>query len=55
MNMTHLTLYCSLLLGSQDETGKLGNTLYGEDNIGAYVDAQYQGLTLKTLVVIQYG
>ncbi len=37
-------------LEAKDEAGKLGSTLYGEDNIGAYVDAHYQGLTLKTFL-----
>lgn len=37
-------------LEAKDEAGKLGSTLYGEDNIGAYIDAQYQGLTLKTFL-----
>lgn len=43
------------LLEAKDEAGKSGSTLFGEDNIGAYVNAQYRNVTLSTFIAKSTG
>jgi len=35
---------------AKDEAGKPGSTLFGEDNMGAYVNAQYRNVTLSAFL-----